>query len=351
MSTPIKNLYRSYAYIGILVGIPALATVFALYRAFNGQVELSNVMMALIGTAIIMFGVTIGYHRMLVHKSFEGHPVVKAFFLMLGSMATQGPAISWASVHLKHHAHSDHEGDPHSPNVGSFIHAHFEWMMEMSFEDVYAIRAKYGSRYANDKMVQFFDKTFYLWTIVSLIIPFLIGGWDGLLWGGLVRMFLTSHITWSVNSWCHVAGNRMFQTTDQSRNNWVVGILAMGEGWHNNHHAFPSSAFHGMKWWQVDASAYVIRTLEKLRLAKNVVRIPAEHLERQMDKAKTSARSIQEAAIEKVHNATAAVEGVAETMKVKIEESKENIIHQTENITEALADNVEAVISPKKKMA
>lgn len=353
-----SQLYRSYVYIGFLVGIPALATIYGIYLLAIGEVSAFDIGACLIGTALIMIGVTAGYHRMVVHKSFEAHPVVRAFFLALGSMALQGPVISWASVHLKHHAFSDHEGDPHSPNVDSFIHAHFEWMMEMSFEDVHAIRAQYGKRFMNDPMIRFFDKTFHLWTVVSLLIPFLIGGWSCLLWGGLIRVFLSSHITWSVNSLCHVAGGRMFMTKDQSRNNWIVGLLAMGEGWHNNHHAFPSSAFHGMKWWQVDVSAYIIRILEKTRLANKVVRIPKEHIEQQLAKTRDGVKAMQDAVQEKVHKATQSAselamaarnsaEEVAESMKMKLEESKEKLAEQADEIVHS----VEAAIAPKEKLA
>ncbi len=110
------------------------------------------------------------------------------------------------------------------------------------------------------------------------MIPYLLGGWTGVLWGGLVRMFLTHHVTWSVNSICHIFGARMFDTPDRSKNNWLVGLLAFGEGWHNNHHAFPRSAFHGLRWWQFDLSAYIIRGLEQLGLIWNVWRIPTERL-------------------------------------------------------------------------
>ena len=113
-----------------------------------------------------------------------------------------------------------------------------------------------------------------LWAVLSLLIPFALGGWTGLLWGGLVRMFLTHHVTWSVNSVCHTFGKREFETNDQSRNEWIVGLLAFGEGWHNNHHAFPRSAFHGLHWWQFDLSAYLIWTFERLGLARDVYRIP-----------------------------------------------------------------------------
>lgn len=353
-----KRLFRSYIYVGSLVIIPALATGYALYQAYIGNVGVWDIVQCAVGVVLIMLGATVGYHRMLVHRSFEAHPVVRAFFLMLGSMAMQGPAITWASIHRKHHAFSDDEGDPHSPNIDTFVHSHFEWMMEMSFDDVYTIREKYGKPFEKDSMAVFFDKTFYLWVAVGLLIPFALGGWNGLLWGGLVRTFLTSHITWSVNSWCHVAGNRMFNTKDQSRNNWIVAILAMGEGWHNNHHAFPSSAFHGMKWWQVDLSAYIIRGLEKVRLAHNVVRIPQERIEQQLSRTSATLKHVQENVQHKVQEATQAAHDAAEVFKTRMEEQKEKLSEQAVHVKETalreadeLAAKVESAISPKEKLA
>jgi stearoyl-CoA desaturase (delta-9 desaturase) len=131
----------------------------------------------------------------------------------------------------------------------------------------------YCRNLVKDPMVVFMSSTFFLWVILSLAIPFAIGGWTGLLWGGLVRIFFTHHITWSVNSVCHTFGKREFETRDQSRNEWVVGLLGFGEGWHNNHHAFPRSAFHGLHWWQFDLSGYVIWTLERVGLVRDVYRV------------------------------------------------------------------------------
>jgi stearoyl-CoA desaturase (delta-9 desaturase) len=205
---------------------------------------------------------------MLTHRSFQPHPVVKFIFLVLGSMAVEGPALEWAATHIKHHAHSDREGDPHSP-VEGFWHAHMGWMFNRSFADPNV----YCRNLVKDPIVIFVSRTFIFWVILSLAIPFAIGGWTGLLWGGLVRIFITHHITWSVNSVCHTFGKREFDTRDQSRNEWIVGLLGLGEGWHNNHHAFPRSAFHGLHWWQFDLSGYVIWTLERVGLVRDVYRV------------------------------------------------------------------------------
>jgi stearoyl-CoA desaturase (Delta-9 desaturase) len=262
----------------LIVLIPLLATALALRLLWQRVVHAPDLILLAVMYALVALGVTVGYHRMLTHRSFRAHPVVRLLLLILGSMAFEGPAIEWAATHTKHHARADREGDPHSP-VDGFFHAHLGWI----FRDGDADPRVYCRHLLNDRIVTFVSKTFLLWAIVSLAIPFgigwLVGGWalalTGLLWGGLVRMFLTHHVTWSVNSVCHTFGRREFETTDRSRNEWIVGLLAFGEGWHNNHHAFPRSAFHGLHWWQLDVSSYVIWTLERLGLARDVYRIPA----------------------------------------------------------------------------
>jgi stearoyl-CoA desaturase (Delta-9 desaturase) len=213
----------------------------------------------------------VGYHRMLTHRSFEAHPVLRFILMACGSMAVEGGALSWSSIHIEHHAMVDTEDDPHSPLEG-FFHSHLGWM----WNGFIAKPETYGSWLMKDRMVMFFERTFFLWVGLGFIIPYLIGGWQGVLWGGLVRVFLCHHVTWSVNSVCHTFGKKMFETEDLSTNQWLVGLLAFGEGWHNNHHAFPRSAFHGMRWWQIDISAYIIRLFEKLGLAWNVCRIPLD---------------------------------------------------------------------------
>lgn len=263
----------------VAVVAPLFATVFAIYQLWNRAVNLSDLVLMAVMYSLIILGIGAGFHRMLTHRSFQPHPVIKFILLVLGSMSLEGPAIQWAATHIKHHGHSDREGDPHSP-VEGFFHAHIGWM----FKDRMADPKVYARHLLEDKMVMFVSNTFFFWVFLSLLIPFLIGGWSGLLWAGLVRIFLTHHVTWSVNSICHTFGKREFETKDMSRNEWVIGLLAFGEGWHNNHHAFPRSAFHGLHWWQFDLSGYLIWTLEKMGLAKNVYRIPPALLARQFTK-------------------------------------------------------------------
>ena len=252
----------------VVVVLPFLATLFAIWLLWQRAVNWTDIALLIAFNVLAGLGVTVGYHRMLTHRSFQPHPVVKFIFLVFGSMAVEGPALEWAATHIKHHAHSDREGDPHSP-VEGFWHAHMGWMFNRSFADSNV----YCRNLVRDPIVVFVSRTFIFWVILSLAIPFAIGGWTGLLWGGLVRIFFTHHITWSVNSVCHTFGKRELETRDQSRNEWIVGLLGLGEGWHNNHHAFPRSAFHGLHWWQFDLSGYVIWTLERVGLVRDVYRV------------------------------------------------------------------------------
>jgi len=273
-SLTMKKAY-SKQYILVIVIVPFLGTLLAIALLWQRAVYWSD--LALLGAmyALTAFGLTAGFHRMLTHRSFQAHPVVKGILLVLGSMAVAGPPIEFAATHIRHHALSDREGDPHSPAEGLF-HAHLGWL----FKDRFADPQVYCRPLLKDALVVFVDRSFLLWVILSLALPFAIGGWTGLLWGGLVRIFLGHHISFSVNSICHTFGKREFETNDRSRNQWIVGVLAFGEGWHNNHHAFPRSAFHGLHWWQFDLSGYLIWMLERLSLAHDVYRVSPAMLAR-----------------------------------------------------------------------
>jgi stearoyl-CoA desaturase (delta-9 desaturase) len=256
---------KIFVFLGVVV--PLIATVYAITLLWQRYVTWPDIALMVAFYLISGLGITIGFHRMLTHKSFETSKPIKALFLIMGCMAWESGPIVWASTHIKHHAHSDEEDDPHSPLV-SLWHAHVGWI----FQDA-SDTETYGTWLRKDPVIVWVDRTWWIWGLVGMIIPFLIGGWSGLLWGGAVRMCLTHHITWSVNSVCHTFGRRPYSTQDASRNNWLVGLLAFGEGWHNNHHAFPRSAFHGLEWWQFDLSAWIIRALEASKLVWNVYRI------------------------------------------------------------------------------
>jgi stearoyl-CoA desaturase (delta-9 desaturase) len=259
----------------LVVTVPFLGLLIAMVQFWNrafGWLDLA----LLVGTYIpISLGVTVGYHRLLTHHSFETNPIVKGMLLIFGSMAIEGNCIGWAANHLLHHQLSDKEGDPHSPVEGLW-HAHLGWL----FIGRKADPNFYCPGLLKDPVVRFVDRTFVVWVVLGLLIPFLIGGWQGLIWGGLVRVFFVHHVTWSVNSVCHTWGSRPYATSDRSHNNWVVGLLGMGEGFHNNHHRWPRAAIHGMDRWQLDISAMVIQLLERFKLASAVYRIPLETRQR-----------------------------------------------------------------------
>ncbi len=258
-------------YFLLLIVFPTVGTLFALYLAiFEGMISWQDLIIFAVMYVATELGVTMGYHRMLVHRSFQTGKVIKFILLMLGSMTMQGPAITWASFHLKHHRFTDKPEDPHSPTMGGFIYAHFGWIFDRTEEEMELTRQKFGQQFYSDRLVVFMHKSFFLWVLLGLGLCYLAGGWTGLLWGGLVRLFFTLHVTWCVNSVCHIWGSRMFDTEDDSKNNFWIGILAMGEGWHNNHHTFPRAAFHGMRWWQIDFSAYLIRFLAFFHLVWGV---------------------------------------------------------------------------------
>jgi stearoyl-CoA desaturase (delta-9 desaturase) len=254
------------AYVLLVVIVPLAATLFALgaFAWYEGSFRDVGLFLAFyVATAV---GVTVGYHRMLTHRSLDTGPITKGILLILGSFGLEGDPIHWAATHIKHHANADAEGDPHSPVEGLW-HAHAGWIANR--EDV-ADPKVYVPHLLADPVVRFVARTYLVWLVASFALPALLGGWTGLLWGGLVRMFFVHHVTWSVNSICHLFGRRPYQTGDRSANNWVVAVLGFGEGWHNNHHAFPQSAFHGLRSWEVDFAGYFIRLLRRLGLVWNV---------------------------------------------------------------------------------
>jgi stearoyl-CoA desaturase (Delta-9 desaturase) len=183
-----SSLYK--ALVLVIVIVPLLATVLAIGLLWQKAVHWSDIILLTSMYTLVAFGVTVGFHRMLTHRSFRPNPVIKFCLLVLGSMSLEGPALEWAATHIKHHAHSDREDDPHSP-VDGFFHAHIGWL----FSNHHADPNVYCRNLVNDRLVVFVSRTFVLWAVVALVIPFAIGGWSGLLWGGLVRIFLTHHVT------------------------------------------------------------------------------------------------------------------------------------------------------------
>jgi stearoyl-CoA desaturase (delta-9 desaturase) len=283
---PLPLRHRVANLLGILVPFAALVVAIAYAWGWGfGWVELALLLGMYVLTGL---GVTVGYHRLFTHKSFSTGPVVTAILAILGSMSVEGSILRWASFHRCHHQHSDRDDDPHSPHghgsgvlgiLKGFWMAHVGWMLRRSDRGL----GRYVLDLRRSRLIRTLSTLFPMWVLLSLLIPTGLGAlismsWSGallgLLWGGLVRILFVHHVTWSVNSICHLWGSRPFRSNDESRNNAIVGVLALGEGWHNNHHAFPASARHGLRWWQLDVSYVVIWCLARLGLVWNV-RIPA----------------------------------------------------------------------------
>jgi stearoyl-CoA desaturase (delta-9 desaturase) len=281
---------RVVSWVATLVGItvPLAGLVMAIVLSYVWGFSWINVGILVGMYLATMTGVTVGYHRLFTHRSFQTVKPVQFVLGVLGSMTFQGPLADWVGRHRRHHQHSDNPDDPHSPHphrgfVGllrGFWHAHIGW----AFAPMPTELDKYAGDVRRSKMLRTVSALFPLWALLGVLIPSAIGLWclgwrgaiSGFLWGGLVRILLGHHATWCVNSVCHLWGRKPYASGDESRNNAVVGVLALGEGWHNNHHAFPSSARHGLRWWQLDISYWVIRALEVCGLAWRV-RLPTAH--------------------------------------------------------------------------
>jgi stearoyl-CoA desaturase (delta-9 desaturase) len=274
------------------VVVPFLATATAIILLWNRVVSPADLVIMVVMYLATALGITVGYHRLLTHRSFQTSKPVEYTFAALGSMAVQGPVNSWVADHRKHHAHTDKEGDPHSPHVGhgdglggvlgGLWHAHTGWLLT---EQGRADWKKYAPDLYEDGGMRFLSRHFVALVVISLAIPTLAGyaisgtlagAATGLLWGGLVRVFFVHHITWSVNSVCHFFGSRRFETDDESTNVFWLALPSLGESWHHNHHAFPRSAVQGLRRWELDPSGLVIAAMEKVGLARNVVRISPE---------------------------------------------------------------------------
>ncbi|HET7120082.1 MAG TPA: fatty acid desaturase [Solirubrobacterales bacterium] len=274
------------------VVLPFAATLVAIVLLWNSLVSATDLAIAAVMYLLTAIGITVGFHRLLTHRSFQTSKPLEYLFAILGSMAVQGPVIAWVADHRKHHAHTDEEGDPHSPHVGheggvkgvlgGLWHAHSGWLMSTQGR---ADWKRYARDLYEDRGMRTISRRFPLFVLATLVIPALagylltgtlLGALTGFLWGGLVRIFFVHHVTWSVNSVCHFLGSRRFDTDDRSTNVFWLALPSLGESWHHNHHAFPRSAVHGLKRWEPDPSAMIIGAMEKLGLARNVVRISPE---------------------------------------------------------------------------
>jgi stearoyl-CoA desaturase (delta-9 desaturase) len=285
--------------IGVVV--PFAGVLVAAVLLWNDWVDATDLAILAAMYVLTGAGVTVGFHRLLTHRSFQTYPWIERVFAVLGSLAVEGSVLDWVADHRKHHAYSDREGDPHSPHVGhgsglrGLWHAHVGWLFETQGQ---ADWKRYARDLYEDPGMRRIGRRFPMLVLLSLLIPtaagFVLHGFTlsgavrGYIWGGLVRIFLVHHVTWSVNSVCHVFGRRRFDIEDRSTNVGWLALVSLGESWHHNHHAFPRSAYHGLRRWEIDPSGMIISAMSHFGLAWNVVRITPE---RQRSKALADALS------------------------------------------------------------
>jgi stearoyl-CoA desaturase (delta-9 desaturase) len=233
---------------------------------------------------VTVLGIGMGFHRLIAHRAYRATTFLSTALVIAGSMAAQGPVIFWTAVHRRHHSYSDREGDPHSPHLHGegtveilkgLWHSHMGWLFNHELTDW----GTYVRDLLHDRLIFKLNRMYFVWIALGLLLPAIAEGlitmsWSGFvhgfLWGGLIRVLVVHHTTWSINSVCHVFGSRPYQVKDYSTNNVVLAIPTFGESWHNNHHAFPSSAVHGLEWWQVDITGSMIKLCAALGLASAV---------------------------------------------------------------------------------
>lgn len=279
----------------IAVIVPPTGVLIAAFHYWGVYLSPVDVVTSVVMYVACGLGITVGYHRLFSHKSFRTTNTVRGALAILGSMTIQGPVTQWVTDHRKHHAMSDAPGDPHSPHVGrdgehhgivGLWWAHMGWLFRTKGMERGEI---WGQDLYREPLIRRIDRFYLVWVALSVGIPYLVGfvatgftnqgGVQTLVWAGLIRIFLFQHATWSINSVCHMFGRRAFRTADHSRNNWLLALPSFGEAWHNNHHAFPGSAVHGIDRKQIDISAGVITLLERMGLAWDVKRMSPGRLE------------------------------------------------------------------------
>jgi stearoyl-CoA desaturase (Delta-9 desaturase) len=287
---PPRALFWQRVVMVVLTVLPLAGVVLAfrgLWGTAVGGVELGLFLGFYVVTGL---GITVGYHRMLTHQSFKAPTAVRVLFAVAGSLAVQGSVVDWVATHRRHHAYSDQYGDPHSPHVDGaggplgllkgLWYGHMGWL----FSPEGTVQKAWAPDLLRERPIAAVSRAFPWLIVATFVAPAVLGGLitgsfggalSGLIWGGFVRVFVLHHVTWSINSICHVFGTRPFESHDEARNNPVMALLAFGEGWHNAHHAFPASARHGLRWWEFDASWLVIRGLAAVGLAHDV-KTPSE---------------------------------------------------------------------------
>jgi stearoyl-CoA desaturase (Delta-9 desaturase) len=295
---PVAHETRDRIITGTVTVVPFLALGIVAWQVWASLLHWSDILVFALLYSCTALSVTIGFHRLFTHRSFATTRWMRGVLAALGSVAIEGPVISWVADHRKHHAFADAPGDPHSPHVDHGVgwrgalrglaHAHVGWLF---IHNQRGARKRYAPDLLDDPVVSWVDRTFVFWAVGGLGAAFalgwLIGGTltaalTGLLWGGAVRVLVVHHVTYSINSLCHFFGSKRFDTGDESRNLAWLSLLSFGEAWHNNHHAFPTSAAHGLRWYELDISALIIRGMERVGLAWDVVRIDPVRQQRKL---------------------------------------------------------------------
>jgi stearoyl-CoA desaturase (delta-9 desaturase) len=270
----------------LTVCMPLMGFVVAVFSGWLRHISATDVIALTSLYFLTTLGITLGFHRLFSHRAFRTSRIVETTLIIFGSMAAQGPLLSWVAIHRRHHTYSDRDGDPHTPNRGEqkerayfegVWHAHVGWLFkhEMTNTRIYA-----SDLLKNKLVVRMSQPDYYLGSVMAgLLLPAIacglasmtwMGAVRGLVWGGLVRLFLVHHATWSINSICHLFGSRPFPSRDSSGNVSWLSLFTLGESWHNNHHAFPRSAYHGLRWWQMDLTGCIVFALAAVGLVWDV---------------------------------------------------------------------------------
>ena len=289
-TVPPRMLFWQRVAMVAIVTIPLLGLAAAMWWGYGNGVSAVDIGLFLGFYVFTGLGITVGFHRLLTHKSFKAPTWLRVVFAVAGSMAVQGSVIDWVATHRRHHAYSDQVGDPHSPHLEpdegvvamlkGMWHAHVGWM----FADDATKAETWAPDLLNEPAMVKVSQMFGRLVLATFLLPAILGGLltmsftgavTGFIWGALVRIFVLHHVTWSINSVCHVFGTRPFDSKDEARNNAPMALLGFGEGWHNAHHAFPASARHGLRWWEIDFSWMLIRTLQVLRVVRDV-KVPSK---------------------------------------------------------------------------
>jgi stearoyl-CoA desaturase (Delta-9 desaturase) len=281
---PVRKKLWEQVTLAMFIAVPFVALIAAVPLLWGNWLSWRDVVIAAVMYGITGHGVTVGFHRHFTHHAFKAPRWLRVIMAVCGSMAIQGPVIQWVADHRKHHRFSDRDGDPHSPwkygrSLGAltkgFFYAHLGWLFDVEQTS----QEKFAPDLCKDSAISRVSRTFPVWVILSMLLPPLVGGlwswsWEGaataFFWGSLVRVALLHHVTFSINSICHLTGRKPFKTKDESGNVWWLALPSMGEAWHNFHHAEPTSARHGVGRFQIDTSAMVIRGMEKLRVVSEV---------------------------------------------------------------------------------